>query len=304
MAIIKNFGEHDQFKECFACKKNFEFTTQFFTTIDSWCRKCISEFPIKGYKGRRARLRLTDEKKYLAHQNKIQRNWVNKNLDHVKKWRTTRTEYRLKGIKDQAKEKGYRWELEQDYACKLMESECVYCGYIDLKKTVNGIDRLDSFGHYTVENCVSACGTCNFMKCCYDPITFISRCRNISGVESFEFPDKKRVSSLNSYKKRAEKKELPFELTNDQFKELKLGKCEYCRKESSKTHFNGVDRIDSRLGYDVSNCVSCCSDCNYMKKDLTKSQFLEKCRKVSEKCDDYLERYKDVKKCLTFHKGK
>ncbi len=36
---------------------------------------------------------------------------------------------------------------------------------------------------------------------------------------------------------------------------------------------NGIDRIDSRLGYSSNNCQSCCEICNKAKRDLTPSQF-------------------------------
>ena len=37
--------------------------------------------------------------------------------------------------------------------------------------------------------------------------------------------------------------------------------------------FNGIDRIDSNIGYTVNNCVPCCTICNHMKNDLTTDEF-------------------------------
>ena len=38
---------------------------------------------------------------------------------------------------------------------------------------------------------------------------------------------------------------------------------------------NGVDRIDSSLGYTIDNCVACCDKCNYAKHDLSTEDFKE-----------------------------
>ena len=69
-----------------------------------------------------------------------------------------------------------------------MTSKCVYCESLDLDKRLNGIDRLDQQGDYTVENTVSCCWACNYMKGVMDPQTFIEKCKTISGC-NYEFPD-------------------------------------------------------------------------------------------------------------------
>lgn len=46
---------------------------------------------------------------------------------------------------------------------------------------------------------------------------------------------------------------------------------------------NGVDRVDSSLGYFVENCVPCCEMCNLMKKDYTQDEFLEKVKLIHNK---------------------
>ena len=38
----------------------------------------------------------------------------------------------------------------------------------------------------------------------------------------------------------------------------------------------GLDRIDSSIGYQVDNLVSCCSICNQMKSDRNKEEWLDK----------------------------
>ncbi len=38
--------------------------------------------------------------------------------------------------------------------------------------------------------------------------------------------------------------------------------------------FNGVDRIDSKKGYEETNVVPCCKMCNFAKKELKYEEFM------------------------------
>ena len=67
------------------------------------------------------------------------------------------------------------------------------------------------------------------------------------------------------YKKRAENKGVPFDLSKEYWDTLIKGECEYC-KRSPSTWF-GVDRVIPSLGYVTGNVVSCCFDCNLDKHD-------------------------------------
>lgn len=40
--------------------------------------------------------------------------------------------------------------------------------------------------------------------------------------------------------------------------------------------YNGIDRINSNIGYTLENCVPCCPMCNKMKMDLSTDKFIEK----------------------------
>ena len=94
------------------------------------------------------------------------------------------------------------------------------------------------------------------------------------------------------YRKGAEARGLKIELTNEDFKKLFQGNCFYCGQapkqiisnslplkinvlnpEKGSYIHNGIDRLDSYKNYTLENCVSCCKDCNYAKKDMTAEQF-------------------------------
>jgi len=97
-----------------------------------------------------------------------------------------------------------------------------------------------------------------------------------------------------SYKRGAKQRGLEFKLTKEEFLELATGNCNYCgsfpnkfRKKRNinkgdipEFYHNGVDRVDNEIGYYMSNCVSCCTNCNRMKRSLPLSEFVLHVRKI------------------------
>jgi hypothetical protein len=74
--------------------------------------------------------------------------------------------------------------------------------------------------------------------------------------------------------KNAEKRDLYFNLTKEQFKTITKGNCYYCGDAPYKNCqgyiYNG---IDNTKGYDITNTVSCCYKCNCAKACLTQKEF-------------------------------
>jgi len=82
------------------------------------------------------------------------------------------------------------------------------------------------------------------------------------------------AESKNTSKRRSRE----FDLTLKQFESLIKKSCFYCgvapkpkRRVVTYTNktiiANGIDRVDSSLGYIVGNCVPCCIHCNRAKSD-------------------------------------
>lgn len=81
--------------------------------------------------------------------------------------------------------------------------------------------------------------------------------------------------------KRIYKKE--FTLTLDEFKDLTSQSCHYCgsspnktmmsKSDNSKYLYNGLDRINSKVGYVSGNVLPCCIVCNRMKLNLGYDNF-------------------------------
>lgn len=90
------------------------------------------------------------------------------------------------------------------------------------------------------------------------------------------YPDKYR---LLQYKSRAKRKGYTItEEVCEKLLELFHQPCCYCG--SAPSPLNGVDRIDSSIGYEINNIVSCCEECNLAKLDRPLDQFFEWIRRV------------------------
>lgn len=94
-----------------------------------------------------------------------------------------------------------------------------------------------------------------------------------------------RVYSL--VKTGASRRGLDWELSFDQWKDLATADCTYCGDEPNnsvaihKIYYNGVDRLNSAVGYNEDNCVPCCKICNRAKSDMSLSDFLDWVRRLS-----------------------
>lgn len=70
----------------------------------------------------------------------------------------------------------------------------------------------------------------------------------------------------------ARRRSIDFRLSLDQVVALIRSSCHYCGATGTPT--NGIDRRNNNDGYTVENAVSCCSICNYAKRDMSAEQFL------------------------------
>lgn len=101
----------------------------------------------------------------------------------------------------------------------------------------------------------------------------------------------------NSYKHGAKKRKLDFKLNRQDIKYLVEQPCYYCgqkpvdkivtnKAKQYNAKYNGIDRIDNNKGYIKDsdnlfnvdrgcNVVSCCSECNLAKADMTAKEYLK-----------------------------
>lgn len=107
--------------------------------------------------------------------------------------------------------------------------------------------------------------------------------RNRSGAEN---PMYKWGNGYRSYKAAAIKRGFSFNLSVRQFRLITNSKCHYCNGVSNFNYYkemvNGIDRIDSSIGYSMKNCVPCCSLCNQAKNDLNYKEFKSWLKRISK----------------------
>lgn len=92
-----------------------------------------------------------------------------------------------------------------------------------------------------------------------------------------------------AYKRGAVDRNLEFSISLEEFSILTSGNCHYCGIPPSNTTirncggklkgngeytYNGIDRVNSNIGYEITNLVSCCKTCNYAKNNLSYEDFM------------------------------
>lgn len=105
------------------------------------------------------------------------------------------------------------------------------------------------------------------------------------------------VSTFNMlrsrYRLRAKGKNIEYDLSDDFLKKTFAKDCVYCgsppksvmrTKETYGSYtYNGLDRVDSSMGYTEDNVVPCCTRCNQMKNDMPIPEFLKKVKEIYDR---------------------
>lgn len=98
------------------------------------------------------------------------------------------------------------------------------------------------------------------------------------------------------YRDSAKKRGLSFNLSVDEFGRLLLQACKYCGAEPAKeidiskhmkfipieTKVSGIDRLNNCVGYEPTNCVTCCETCNRLKHSMGAGDFIEHLLKICQ----------------------
>jgi hypothetical protein len=142
-------------------------------------------------------------------------------------------------------------------------------------------------------------------------IVFCSRCGQEGVLPDYYLTSGKNVSCgckirllgteaafrrlFKQYQGNAKQRNHEFSLTEDQFRTLISSDCYYCGNPPSQVHdvsrsytkhkpeplvYNGVDRKENTVGYQNDNCVSCCKTCNYLKREMSVSEFMAHLKRV------------------------
>lgn len=95
------------------------------------------------------------------------------------------------------------------------------------------------------------------------------------------------------YKRKTKERGIYFNLSVEDFHKITSLDCVYCgtapaqeqkiKNNTGSYFFNGVDRVDSSIGYVIDNCVPCCWTCNRAKGNLSVKDFKEWIQRVYQK---------------------
>ena len=241
-------------------------------------------------------------KKYREKQRAKDKNaFLKKNAENAKQWRQNNpaavkeiNARKKENINSQyavyiqsSKHRNIQFELTVDEYKSIAQNPCYYCGTVNEKRGFNGIDRVDNSLGYNMDNCVASCSMCNYMKGTLQRHHFLQRIEHIltfSGLiqgnlfeESFR---NYKGNSFNDYIRGAKKRNLYFELSEQDFNRIKSEICYLCGKTNTINHKNGIDRVNSSIGYILENCKPCCGGCNYMKLHFETDSWFSKLQKI------------------------
>lgn len=171
------------------------------------------------------------------------------------------------------------------------------------------------FGRLVVLNMDCKVGRRRYCTCVCDcgndtkvlPHNLISGCTKSCSCKGHRVSDAGFRRMLQSYKGSAKVRRIPWELTDEQFRELTSSPCYYTGRPPSSVFVagnvdrrkrrglspslnlgdeyinNGVDRLDNSKGYTIDNCVPCCATANYAKLKTPHDEFIAFCKEVAQR---------------------
>jgi len=111
---------------------------------------------------------------------------------------------------------------------------------------------------------------------------------------------------FSRYKKDAKKRKKVFNISFEDFKDLVTGDCHYCgvkpntkvnplkntgrsteRENEGWITYNGIDRVNSSIGYKKENVVTCCETCNKAKLTMSIDEFKEWIKRIYSNINNF-----------------
>ena len=132
---------------------------------------------------------------------------------------------------------------------------------------------------YLIHNILVSCGCKNFTNITH-------------GNRKYEEDESAFRAKISTYKASAKNRKIEWNLSYDEAIKIIKSNCHYCGRIPNNSYdlyngrkrflakekfyeikYNGIDRINSKLGYIIDNVVPCCTICNFGKNDLTYEEF-------------------------------
>lgn len=94
------------------------------------------------------------------------------------------------------------------------------------------------------------------------------------------------------YKRDAKNDNREFLLSKEEFRKIVTSDCYICGAKPAHIYYgkrlngtfiyNGVDRVNNSIGYNINNCQPCCGSCNFRKSDLDLNELFQWVKRVYE----------------------
>jgi hypothetical protein len=254
-------------------------------------KELIKKYYSESRARRKEKMGLEEYWELMAKQQKAWREKNQEKYNEIKERAKRSIVIRIGIYKSSAQTRGFEFDLTDEQCEEFFLSECKGCGEKDQDGKLCGIDRIDNDIGYIYTNCRSFCEICNFVKgtmndeCLLRKIEHILNFVGVIDTSNYYHEEFKDHSSVDccTYIKRAEIKNLDFELSFEEFVVVIGLECYLCGKEFADGHSNGIDRINNKDGYKFGNILPCCGDCNYMKNKFQIDEFIYKIYKIYTK---------------------
>jgi len=152
-----------------------------------------------------------------------------------------------------------------------------------------------SMGRHKIWECLCDCGNKKNISTKLLHSGSTKSCGCLPKDLQISFEDRKLSHIKSKIKSTCRLRNLRFDLSDEFIKNISFKNCQFCNgvpdtlgfvqykgKDRNEFFHIGIDRKDSSVGYTEKNCVPCCKKCNWMKRDLSITDWLGQMKKILE----------------------
>ena len=165
------------------------------------------------------------------------------------------------------------------------------------KLTVVGLNRVAK-NYNRLWNCVCECGGTNEV---WGRNLRTGKTKSCGCLHKLKKGESSCNALYNGYKRSAKKRKIKFNISKKFFKKITKMDCHYCgskplneTKYANSTNryngeylYNGIDRKNNEIGYEEYNCLPCCKDCNFAKRELSYDDFISLVKRIYKNMENY-----------------
>jgi len=202
-----------------------------------------------------------------------------------KKYGKSDLEKKFKKYKKNALDNDIEWEISSDEFKLMVESNCDFCSELF---HLNEIIRIDNNKSYVKTNCMTCCQTCANIKNDDSTVLLMEKIKiilinnlliddEIDELHNANFKSNVKIEYLQ-FKKKCEEGNITFDIGEVLYGKILNKMCIYCNNFPSGA--NGISMINPEKEYILGNIEPCCTTCNFMKKNLSHTDFINKLKKI------------------------